>query len=106
MKKTVLLLVIWTASCNSPKPSIKESNMVDMLCDLQLSEQIAIKKDTNVLTQNMTYKALQNDVFQKYKVTSRDFDSSYVYYMGDMIRAQKIYDQVLIKLSEKQLKLQ
>jgi hypothetical protein len=104
--KQYFFILLMLSSCRNEKPLIEEKLMVDMICDMQVAEAMAIKSDTISANQNKMYKALQHDLFEKNKITERQFDSAYTYYMSDMKRAQVIYDQVMVKLSERQLKLQ
>ena len=97
MKKNIFILffslLLW-AACDDPlieKPKnlIREDRMIDMLVDVHLAEatyQNRIRQDS----------AIDN----KYQVADSTFEKSYIFYLSNPKKFEKMYRKVQSKLSE------
>jgi len=105
--KTVILLVgiIMLAGCkhyNLPKgfPDVEE--MSDILTDLQIAESSLSHLPGINLPKNNNQQGYYKYVLDKYGYTTADFDSIRKWYVQHPELYVKVYDRVLIKLSEKE----
>lgn len=79
----------------------QETQFVEVLTEVQLAESMVRlgihRKQDSIILRDSIY----NAVFRKMKVKRVDFDSNYTYYLNRPGDFEKIYDQVLINLSER-----
>jgi type II secretory pathway predicted ATPase ExeA len=109
MKKNIFILffslLLW-AACDDPlieKPKnlIKEDRMIDMLVDVHLAEatyQNRIRQDSAI--DNTTSTDFYYSVLDKYQVADSTFEKSYIFYLSNPRKFEKMYRKVQSKLSE------
>lgn len=113
MKKniTLAIILVLTISCGQKKATvpasiIPEERMITILTDYHLAQSL----NTNYKVRNEMLKnkpiRLSDSVLKANGVTKAQLDSSLVYYATDLERFEKIYDEVLNRLSKMQAKLQ
>ncbi len=94
-----------SASCNNnkevPEGVLEREKFIEILSDVQIFEsmnQFIRNKETN-FDIDYTYRWM----FEHYKVTREDFENSINYYSKDPGEFESIYDEVIIRVSEKQI---
>lgn len=109
---TVLFFtIILSTACNSPEPQlvmpsniIREDSMVRILVDIHLLE-----ASINMGLLNNSVSSTQSDkvynVFKKHSTTRQQYDSSMNFYSSNPQLLNKIYEQVIASLSQKQAEL-
>ena len=82
-----------------PKGVMSESKMVDILYDYHLAQSMPTQYDQDgkelVRQDNFTY---MQAVFKKHGITEAEFDTSMVFYCGDMKRLNAIFNRVSLRL--------
>ena len=100
-KYLIWVLLILLAACKPslPKGVISESKMVDVLYDYHLAQSMPsqYEEEGQDLVRHDNYVYVQA-VFKKHRITEADFDSSMVFYCGDMKRLQNIFNKVSLRL--------
>lgn len=109
----IFFIALLVASCNSilnPSPSgtLSEKQMTDILVDIHLSEatlsvlndSVARLNDTTQLRIRFAY------IFVKNNVDPDDFNTSLTYYLGHIEELDKIYVEVINRLTELEATLQ
>lgn len=106
----IILLTGFALSCSKPKvvmPAevIPADTMVKILSDMHLAE-------AAIQMRNLSgHDSLRSEafgrykyIFEKYKVSATDFEKSFKWYSGEPELFSKIYDSVIVHLSEGQAK--
>jgi len=104
--------LLW-ASCSSilsskPSGTLSEEQMVDVLVDIHLTEStLKIVNDTSARLNDTTYLRTRfAKVFNKHVVDPDDFTASLDYYMKHIEDLDKIYTEVINRLTELEATLQ
>jgi hypothetical protein len=108
MKKAMLILAILNLtfiSCDKeviPKPSplIKEKQMINMLVDIHLAEATFNHMRYDSIIRNSSSENFYYSVLQKYEVADSVFEKSFVFYASNPRNFEKMYREVMNKLSE------
>ena len=115
MKKWAFILcfAVLAASCNSilsSKPSgmLNEDKMIDVLVDIHLTEAALRVANDSLARLNDTTKLriLFAQVYEKHNVDPDDFNTSLDYYLKHIDELDKIYVEVINRLTELEAKLQ
>lgn len=100
----VILLLIFIFSCNNnsktPEYVISRNDMVNIIIDMHITDGILT---LNKVRKELTKKDSLNfydAIFKNYGYTRSDFDTSIYYYSKHISEYDKIYEEVLNKLSE------
>lgn len=85
-----------------PKPEnlIKEKQMIDMLVDIHLAEATFTHFRYDSIMKNNSTENFYYSVLEKYQVPDTVFEQSYVYYSSMPKDFEKLYREVMNKLSE------
>ena len=110
MKKYfILVITIAFFACTNrskvPEYVIPQQDMVDIFVDIHLMDGLMT---ANRIRQKMIKKDSLNYydiIFEKYGITQNDFDTSLQFYSRNINKYDKIYEQVLNKLTEIEAKL-
>jgi hypothetical protein len=108
MKKIgFILALIITAfiSCDNeaikkPDHLIKEKQMINMLADLHLAEATFNHMRNDTIIRNSSSVNFYYSVLAKYEVPDSVFEKSFLYYASNPKNFEKIYREVMNKLSE------
>lgn len=109
MKKQLQILLIALAiilvACDKPivpkpKELIKEKEMVNMLVDVHLAEATFNKFRYDSIMRDNSAANFYASVLEKYEVPDTLFEQSYVYYASMPKKFEKMYREVMNKLSE------
>lgn len=108
MKKTLFILAILVfgfISCDKevipkPRPLVKEKQMIDMLVDIHLAEATFNHMRYDSIIRNSSTVNFYYSVLQKYDVADSVFEKSFVYYASNPRNFEKMYREVMNKLSE------
>ncbi len=114
MRRTIqivfLLLAVALASCDEPmmpKPEnlIRKNQMIDMLVDIYLAEATYNKFRYDSIMKNNSSVNFYYSVLDKYQVPDSVFEKSYIYYASVPKDFEKMYREVMNKLSVKEQEL-
>ncbi|KAF0239315.1 MAG: hypothetical protein FD181_295 [Prolixibacteraceae bacterium] len=83
-----------------PRPLIREKQMVNMLVDIHLAEAMFNHLRYDTLFRNSSSVNFYYSVLQKYEVADSVFEKSFVYYASNPRNFEKMYREVMNKLSE------
>ena len=108
MKKILFILAILSftfISCDTevipkPRPLIREKQMINMLVDIHLAEATFNHMRYDSIIRNSTSANFYYSVLEKYQVADSVFEKSFVYYASNPRNFEKMYRQVMNKLSE------
>jgi peptide subunit release factor RF-3 len=100
-------LVIAMSACDKPivhKPDnlIKEKQMIDMLVDVHLAEATFNKFRYDSAMRDNSAANFYASVLDKYEVPDTLFEQSYVYYASMPKKFEKMYREVMNKLSDQE----
>ncbi|MEQ8325130.1 MAG: DUF4296 domain-containing protein [Vicingaceae bacterium] len=87
-----------------PTNLIARETMIEVLTDVQIFEsahQISVDKSREAIDLYKTYKW----IFNNYKINEQDFRSSMEYYMADPKEFELLYDDIIIRITEKQAEM-
>ena len=85
---------------------IENDKMADVMVDVHLIEAtLRNKKISGDSLKKLTNDYYQN-LFDKYNISRRDFDSSFAYYENNVGKLNNIYEKVIERLNKKQRKLE
>ncbi len=97
----VLIIILFLSASCSQKPVnvLSQHDMIAFLTDMHKLEGVLIVKNLNNIEQreNVYY---YNALFEKYKITKEQFDSSLVWYTRNPKKFAKIYKTVLTNLND------
>jgi hypothetical protein len=109
----ILFIALLAASCNSiinPSPSgtLSEKQMADILVDIHLSEaSLSVLNDSIARLNDTTQLRIRfAQIFAKNDVDPDDFNTSLTYYLGHIEELDKIYVEVINRLTELEATLQ
>ncbi|RIJ41782.1 DUF4296 domain-containing protein [Pontibacter oryzae] len=93
---------------NDKKPDnlIPESKLVPILADIHMTEALI---ESNVIypdTALMVFNKEQEEIFEKYGVTSESFKETYRYYLQNLTEMDALYETVVDTLSLRETKIQ
>ena len=108
MKKTLFILAVLGftfISCDKevipkPHPLIKEKQMINMLVDIHLAEATFNHMRYDSIIRNSSSENFYYSVLQKYEVADSVFEKSFVFYASNPRNFEKMYREVMNKLSE------
>ncbi len=108
MKKIVIILsavVLAFASCDreiikKPRPLIKEKVMINLLVDIHIAEATYNRMRYDSIVRNSSSANFYYSVLDKYNVPDSVFEKSFIYYASDAKNFEKMYREVMNKLSE------
>jgi hypothetical protein len=99
--KTALFLIasalIFAACSTRPSYVLSDKEMENILYDLYLAD--AVKEDNHLVfsSDSARRQDLTDEVFRKYKTTEQQFDTSLLWYAGNLERYEKIIDRVVLR---------
>ena len=108
MKKTGIILVILIyvfVSCENdiikkPEHLIKEKQMIDMLVDIHIAEATYNRMRYDSIVKNSSSANFYYSVLEKYQTPDSVFEKSFVFYASNPRNFEKMYREVMNKLSE------
>ena len=108
MKKALFILAILVLtfiSCDKevipkPRPLIKEKQMINMLVDIHLAEATFNHMRYDSIIRNSSSANFYYSILQKYEVADSVFEKSFVFYASNPRNFEKMYREVMNKLSE------
>ncbi|TNF40857.1 MAG: DUF4296 domain-containing protein [Bacteroidetes bacterium] len=108
MKKALFILAILVftfISCDKevipkPHPLIKEKQMINMLVDIHLAEATFNHMRYDSIIRNSSSANFYYSILQKYEVADSVFEKSFVFYASNPRNFEKMYREVMNKLSE------
>jgi len=108
MKKTGFILAILLyvfVSCDNevikkPDHLVKEKEMINMLVDIHIAEATYNRMRYDSIVRNSSSVNFYYSVLDKYQVPDSVFEKSFVYYASNPKNFEKIYREVMNKLSE------
>lgn len=83
-----------------PSPLIKEKQMINMLVDIHLAEATFNHMRYDSIIRNSSSENFYYSVLQKYEVADSVFEKSFVFYASNPRNFEKMYREVMNKLSE------
>jgi len=106
----IFSLIIGLTACDEPimpKPEnlIKKKQMIDMLVDIHVAEATFNKFRYDSIMRNNSSVNFYYSVLDKYQVTDSVFERSYIYYASVPKDFEKMYREVMNKLSVKEQEL-
>jgi hypothetical protein len=108
MKKTAIILALLVyifVSCDNkvidkPNQLIKEKQMIDMLYDLHIAEATYNRMRYDSIVKNSSSANFYYSVLEKYETPDSVFEKSFIYYSSTPKNFEKMYREVMNKLSE------
>lgn len=83
-----------------PHHLIKEKQMINMLVDIHLAEATYIKMQGDSIVRKSSSANFYYSVLAKYDVSDSVFEKSFIYYASNPKNFEKMYREVMNKLSE------
>lgn len=83
-----------------PRHLIKEKQMINMLVDIHLAEATYVKMQGDSIVRKSSSDNFYYSVLAKYEVADSVFAKSFVYYASSPKNFEKMYREVMNKLSE------
>lgn len=87
-----------------PKGILTEDKMIDLLVDMEVV-QATLKYDAASERIKPNYTLAFEEVYQKHHLNKELFDTNLNFYCAEPLKMRKVYDKVLVKLSEQQAEL-
>ena len=108
MKKTAIILALLVyifVSCDNkvidkPNQLIKEKQMIDMLFDIHIAEATYNRMRYDSIVKNSSSANFYYSVLEKYETPDSVFEKSFIYYASTPKNFEKMYREVMNKLSE------
>lgn len=99
------LLIIAFVACDNevikkPNHLVNEKKMINMLVDIHLAEAAFNHMRYDSIIRNSSSVNFYSSVLAKYEVADSVFEKSYVYYVSNPKNFEKMYREVMNKLSE------
>ena len=110
MKKKYLiysiLIAFYSCSTNNELPSgiLNQEQMVNLLVDVEIA-QAKMKFEVASEGKKPNYVEAYNNLYKKHNLTKDQFLNNINYYCSDPMEMRKVYDKVIIRLSEQQAAL-
>lgn len=110
MKKIYLITIILATflSCSTekelPEGILNKEQMVDLMVDVEIA-QAKLKFEFASEGKTPNYTEEYSRVFQKHKLTKNRFIQNVDYYCSEPMLMRKVYDKVIVELTEKQAEL-
>ncbi len=102
----LLLIAVGLSACDkAPDGIIKESKMEDLLVDLYKAEAY-IENHPEEFNTDSSKLVLKQAVYNKYHITQADYDTSLVWYAHNIETYDKVYHEVINRLTDEQKKYQ
>jgi hypothetical protein len=100
-----LILVFAIISCDKPafeKPKhlINEKQMIEMLVDVHLADATYLQMRNDSIVKKSSATNFYYSVLEKYHVPDSVFEQSFVFYASNPKQFEKMYREVMTKLSE------
>ncbi len=102
---SLIISVFMLSSCSEekkmPENIIKRGEFIEILTDIQIfksTDQFVRNKDTG-----FDLDASYDFIFEEHGITVDDFSRSLDFYASDPVEFEKIYDEVIIRITEKQV---
>lgn len=109
----ILFIALFASSCNSiinsrPTGTLSEKQMIDVLVDIQLTEATLTIANDSIVRLNDTTQLRYRfaEVFRKHNTDPDDFNASLDYYLKHIDELDKIYVEVINRLTELEATLQ
>jgi hypothetical protein len=83
-----------------PRHLIKEKKMINMLVDLHLAEATFNRMHYDTIMRNSSSEDFYYSILAKYEVPDSVFEKSFIYYASNPKNFEKMYREVMNKLSE------
>jgi peptide subunit release factor RF-3 len=107
MKKIALILALFSAviACDNemiekPKHLVSEKKMIEMLYDIHLAEATFNQMRGDSVVRNSSSANFYYSVLAKYGIADSIFEKSFVYYASTPKNFEKMYREVMNRLSE------
>ena len=113
-KFSFVFMLLYLVSCytenkpevNPPDKLMPEAMIVDVLTDLQLAEGIIANQRSGKTSPTKEFKdSLYQIIFDRYDITSSELNENLDYYNSDPEHMEKIYEEVLSRLSQKETEI-
>jgi hypothetical protein len=110
VKKVFLILacvLVWGCSeKQEPKPAnlLSEKKLTAILIDMHIAEARVEARGFSIDTATALYDNLKQDIYKKHKVSEDRFQKSYNYYLVNLKKLDKIYENVIDSLSMREVK--
>ncbi|MDX9696653.1 MAG: DUF4296 domain-containing protein [Bacteroidales bacterium] len=109
MRIIFFILMIFIASCGyqdkTPEGIIPKEKMVDILVDVHLTDGLFTNNSTRIRYAKQDSINYYDRILENHGYTRKDFDTSVYYYSHNINEYNKIYIEVLNKLSEKETRV-
>ncbi len=108
MKGIIIIVLLGMVACQKqakPENLIDPKTLVDILTEIHLAE--AKVQNIGYRSQDSTYFVfynLEEEIFKKYHVSKKDYDSSYAYYIRKPKEFNEIYEKTIDSLTVRQAK--
>lgn len=83
-----------------PRHLVKEKQMISMLVDIHLAEATFNRMQTDSIVRKSSSANFYYSVLEKYEVPDSVFERSFLYYASNPKNFEKLYREVMNKLSE------
>lgn len=106
IKEIILAFIVFAfVSCDKeaiekPRHLIREKQMINMLVDIHLAESTYVKMQGDSIVRKSSSANFYYSVLAKYNVPDSVFEKSFVYYASSPKNFEKMYREVMNKLSE------
>ncbi len=101
---TTLLLILACSPNDVPKGILTEKEITPILVDIHLAEGIYAQKNLLKITRENYQEDLYLSVIKKYKIDQKVLEASLLYYGKYPDKYKPIYDEVLNRLNELEVK--
>ena len=89
-----------------PENLISPDDMSKILADIHIAEaKTMLAGYKSIDSSNVAFAQLQKEILGKYKVSKRDYDSSYAYYSKHLEEYNKIYERTIDTLNMRQTRM-
>ena len=112
MKKLFLAFsLIGLLSCGDeenvkvPKDLLPPAKLTSILADIHLAESRVEQMRVSPDTANVVFKRLQTEIFNKHKVSEKEFSKTYDFYLNHISELDKIYEGLVDTLGMREIKI-
>ena len=99
------MVVFACSSSNVPKGILSEKEITPILVDIHLAEGLYTQRYIQKITRDNYQEDLYLSVLKKYKVSQKVLETSLLYYGKYPEKYKPVYDEVLNRLNEYQVKM-